>query len=197
MPSDKNITNKDILFYGFVAGLFLLLKLFYVFASSSDVLFLLAPTNLLVEWFTGSQSFFTKDFGYFFHDLQIYLDKSCAGFHFWLLCSFLLLFLTKKHAPNNKQKLLFFFTSFALAYGVTLFVNSFRIVASLVLQNQALLVLKGFTKTNSLNQKFFQAMHHEAIGIVVSITFLTLVYLIGEKLFTLQKGMDHARHNKP
>lgn len=171
-------TNKNIPYYLTAVGLFILLKFGFTLADNNDLTFLLIPTDKLVGLLTGSHSVYLSDSGYFHEHLNIIIDKSCSGFNFWILSFLLFTFLTLKHFGRTLNKILIIPTALIVAYLLTIFVNTSRIFASIVLQTQ----VKNF---------FMHQQHivHEAIGIVTNLTFLILAYILIEKL------LIHKRYN--
>jgi exosortase K len=159
-------------------GLFVLLKFGFPLADNNDLTFLLKPTDKLFGLFTGSHSIYLSESGYFYEDLNIIIDKSCSGFNFWVLCFLLFTYLTVKHFDKTLSKILTIPTALIGAYLLTIFVNTSRIFASIVVQSQ--------TKGIFLNR---QHIIHEAIGIITNLTFLILAYVLIEKL------LIHKRNN--
>ena len=164
-------TNKNILYYLTAVGLFILLKFGYTLADNSDLTFLIKPTDKLVGLLTGSHSIYLSESGYYNEHLNIIIDKSCSGFNFWILCFLLFTYLTVKYSDKTLNKILTIPTALIGAYLLTIFVNTSRIFASIVLQTQ--------TKNIILNH---QHILHEAIGIITNLTFLILAYVLIEKL---------------
>ncbi|MFY7672063.1 exosortase K [Tenacibaculum sp. MEBiC06402] len=171
-------TNKNIPYYLTAVGLFILLKFGFTLADNNDLTFLLKPTDKLVGLLTGSHSIYLSDSGYFHEHLNIVIDKSCSGFNFWILCFLLFTYLTVKHFDKTLSKTLTIPTTLIGAYLLTIFVNTSRVFASIVVETQ--------TKRILLNQ---QHIIHEAIGIITNLTFLILAYVLIEKLLT------HKRYN--
>ena len=171
-------TNKNILYYLTVIGLFILLKFGYTLADNDDLTFLLKPTDKLVGLLTGSQSVYISHSGYFHEHLNIIIDKSCSGFNFWILGFLLFAYLTVKHNISPIQKSLSLPTSLFVAFVLTILVNTSRIFVSIVVQSQ--------TKRVFLSH---QHIIHEAIGITTNLTFLILAYVLIEKFLT------HKRNN--
>ncbi|MEM9337316.1 MAG: exosortase K [Bacteroidota bacterium] len=168
--------NKNIPYYLIVVTIFILLKFGFTFANTNDLAFLLKPTNQLVELLTGSHSIYLSGNGYFYEQLNILIDKSCSGFNFWVLCFLLFSYLTVNHFDRSIHKLLTIPAVLTGAYMLTLFVNASRIFASIVVQRQ--------TKNIFHDQQHFI---HETIGIMTSLTFLILAYILIEKLLTRQR----------
>lgn len=166
--------NKNIPFYFTAAGLFILLKFGFKLAENNDLSFLLKPTDKLVGFMTGSQSVYISDSGYFHEHLNIIIDKSCSGFNFWILCFLLFTYLTVRHFEKPIHKLFAIPTAFAIAYILTIFVNTFRIFASIVAQVQA----------DKFLSKTLHLLLHEIVGVITNLTFLILAYVFIEKLLT-------------
>ena len=165
------INKNNIPYYFIATGLFILLKFWYRNADLESLIFLLKPTDTLISIITGSTSVYQPETGYYHGNLNILIDKSCAGFNFWLLCSFILIFLSLKYFNRNGYKLLMLTVSFVIAFILTIFVNSSRIFASVVIQN-------------SLTQGLpdLQNIVHQSIGIITNLSFLILLYYLSEKL---------------
>lgn len=164
-------TNKNIPYYLTAAGLFILLKFGFTLADNNDLTILLKPTDKLVGLLTGSHSVYLSDSGYFHEHLNIIIDKSCAGFNFWILCFLLFTYLTIRHLDKSIHKFLTIPTALIGAYLLTIFVNTSRIFASIVVQTQ--------TKNIFINE---QHIIHEAIGITTNLTFLILAYILIDKI---------------
>jgi exosortase K len=171
-------TNRNIPYYVIAVGLFILLKFGYTLADNNDLNFLIKPTDKLVGFLTGSHSVYLSESGYYHEHLNIIIDKSCSGFNFWMLCFLLFTYLALKHFDKTLSKSLTIPTAFVGAYLLTIFVNTSRIFASIVVQSQ--------TKNILLSH---QHILHEGIGIITNLTFLILAYILIEKL------LIHKRHN--
>ena len=167
------ISNKNIPYYIASFILFIVFKFGYTFADTEDLVFLLKPTNKIVEFLTGIQSSFSQDAGYYYEQLNIIIDKSCSGFNFWLVCFLMLTFLFLKYTNTHRQKISVLCVSIIGAYIVTIGVNSARIFTSIILQNQDI-------STLYIEQKVL----HQTIGIVTNVSFLVLIYILTERLLT-------------
>ena len=181
MPHIQKTTvqiNKNIPYYLTAVGFFILLKFGFTLADNNDLTFLLKPTDKLVGLLTGSHSIYLSDSGYFHEHLNIIIDKSCSGFNFWILSFLLFTYLSIKHFDKTLSKILIIPTALFGAFPLTIFVNTSRIFASIVVQKQ--------TKSILLNQ---QHIVHEAIGIITNLTFLILAYVLIDKL------LIHKLHN--
>ncbi|MBN1181867.1 MAG: exosortase K [Bacteroidales bacterium] len=163
-------TNKNIPYYVTAAGLFILLKFSFTLADNNDLTFLIKPTDKLVGLLTGSHSVYLTDRGYYHENLNIIIDKSCSGFNFLILCFLLFTYMTVKHFDKTLSKIMTIPTALIGAYLLTIFVNTSRIFASIV--------VLAHTKNIFPNQ---QHIIHEAIGIITNLTFLILAYILIEK----------------
>ena len=171
-------TNRNILYYFTAIGIFILLKLGYIFADNNSLGFLLKPTDKLVGLLTNSQSVYLGSNGYYHDKLNILIDKSCSGFNFWILCFLVFTFLTIKYLRKPLHKLLSIPVALFGAWLLTIFVNTSRIYASIIIQNHSKNILA--------NQ---QHVVHEAIGIITNLSFLILAFYLVEKL------LIHKMHN--
>lgn len=161
--------SSNLFYYLSAAALFIVLKFAFTIASVDDLLFLLKPTNSFVALLADSPSVYLDNRGYFHQSLNIVIDKSCAGFNFWLLSFLVFVYLFLNHISRAWHKFFVLPTALFLGYLLTIFVNSSRIYASIIIQNQ--------TKFIQINQDYL----HEAIGIITNLSFLILAYYLTEK----------------
>jgi len=164
--------NKNIPYYLVAVGLFILLKFGYRVADNNDLAFLLKPTDKLVGLLTGSQSVYLADNGYYHSQINILIEKSCSGFNFWVLCFLLFTYLLLKYFDKPLHKIITIPTALLIAYLLTIFSNTSRIFASIIVQNQ----------TKNFIMQSRQHYVHEAVGIVTNLSFLVLAYYLMEKL---------------
>ena len=161
-------------------GLFVILKFCYTHADNGNLLFLLKPTNTIVCFLTGSQSVYSTDNGYYYEALNILIDRSCSGFNFWILSFLLYTFLFLKYINKTALKTLVIPISFICAYILTIFTNSSRIFASIIVQNHS----ENFSPDT-------QHLIHEAVGIITNLTFLVLAYYLTEKKLRAKSNYIH------
>ena len=173
-------SNRNAAYYIITIGIFLLLKYWFALTNVSGLTFLLKPMNLLLELITGQQSVYMPNDGYHYPTLNIVIDKSCSGFNFWLLCFLMLAFLIIKNLNHHFSKIVAIPIVLILSYLITIFTNTSRIFASIIIQQQA-------------NQIFIGGQHliHESIGIITNLTFLILTYFLTENF--LFKKLQHAK----
>ena len=149
--------------YGLAVILFGALKMSYTHATTSDLLWLLKPTNALVSAALGSVSELRVGEGFVHDELNIAIDKSCSGFNFWLLCSTMLLVAGMQAGGQNGRR--WWLLSLPLvAYGLTVLVNASRIITAVSL-HRAL---------PELGQRY--TWLHQAEGALMYLFFLVLIY---------------------
>ncbi|WP_299679207.1 exosortase K [uncultured Dokdonia sp.] len=171
------ISNKNIPYYIIAFILFIVLKVGYRYATVEDLDFLLNPTHKIISLVTGLQSTYAHDSGYYYEQLNIVIDKSCAGYNFWLLSFLMFIFLLLKHTTTNFQKINVLWISIIGAYLLTIGVNSARIFTSISIQRQDISILQ-----------IDPSITHQAIGISTNLTFLVLTYLLIERVLTHKKS---------
>lgn len=154
-------------------GIFVLLKFWYVGADNDALAFLLRPTDTLVGLATSSSSLYSPDEGYFHSELNILIDKSCAGFNFWILCFLMLSFLAFRYLHKQSHLALTLPAASLCAYVLTIFANTSRISIAIFLQNR----MGAFFPENP-------GWLHEAQGVFVYLSCLIISYLIAEFLLT-------------
>lgn len=164
-------TDRNLPYYFAAGGVFVLLKFAFRYADTADLVFLLKPVDSLVGLLAGSYSIPHAEGGYFHESLNIIIDKSCSGFNFWVLSFLLFTYLALKYFDRTLSKILTIPASLAVAYLLTVFVNTSRIFASIVVQRQTQSLLASH-----------QRLIHEAIGIITYLSFLVLAYILIEKL---------------
>lgn len=142
-----------------------LFKLYYIDATEADLFFLLKPVDIFVSLTTGCESIFLKDTGYWYESLNIIINKSCSGGNFLIMVYVMLFFLFIQH---KKIRLRLIPWLLLLAWILTLFVNSSRIITSLFI--------------NSSLPLFFR--NHLAEGIFIYFLYLTGIYIITDKILT-------------
>ncbi|MPR35618.1 exosortase K [Salmonirosea aquatica] len=155
-------------------AIFVLLKLAYTQADTSDLAFLLGPTDTLVGLAANSPSVYDSASGYLHPDLNITIDKSCSGFNFWMLSFLMLSFLSLRYLSQSSHKLAALPLALLCAYGLTIFANTSRITIAVLLQNQFPHVPPPY-----------QAWFHQAQGTFVYLScliglYLTLDYLLSQ-----------------
>lgn len=92
----------------------------------------------------------------------------------------MLTYLFLKYSDKNMRKFWAIPIALIFSYLLTLFVNTSRIFASIIIQNQTKCI-----------QEYWQHIIHEAIGVITNLTFLILTYYITEKY--IKHRQQHAK----
>ena len=167
-------TTKNIPYYFATIGLFILLKLAYSHADNNDLIFLLKPTDKIVQILTGTHAIYIPDKGYYHNSLQIFIDKSCSGFNLMVICFCMLTFLFLKYPEKTIFKILTIPTAFLLSYLFTIFINASRIFVSIITTQQANYFLNNGP----------HLILHEIVGVITNLIFLIIIYITFDKWLT-------------
>lgn len=173
------IKKFNLLFYLIMILLFVFLKFAYTLSETNHLIFLLSPTNKIIEFISGYHSVYFDNEGYHFQQLNIIIDKSCSGFNFLIIIFFMLIFLSVNYFKKGYKKIAVVFITFLIAYLATIIVNGFRINSIIIFEEKI---------SSFLN--FEKDYIHQAIGILINLTFLILIYLIVKRI------LNHKRTNE-
>jgi len=163
--------QKNIIYYLLAVIVFVILKMAFTWADNNDLAFLLGPTDNLVGLVTNSASHIIDDGSYYHKELNILIDKSCSGFSFLLMCFLMLSFMSIKAASERHYKILIIPFVLVLSYVIAIFVNSSRILFSVLINESSFPVVSG-------NYSWL----HQAEGAFVYLFFLIVIYMSYEKL---------------
>jgi exosortase K len=155
-----------------------LLKAFYSAASVDDLRWILAPTTLLVELFSGTVFRFEHYAGYINDDRTFIIAAACAGVNF-LVTAFLMLALAKLWARETRVSWSFLPAAALFAYLATIIANAVRIAVALQLR-----LLAPQPRWLSADQI------HRIEGILVYFGFLMLVFVVAEGI----NGVSASQH---
>ncbi len=169
--NEQKSEDNNILFYIMVFALFILFKLAYVYANNSDLRFILAPTNALVSLMIGSNSVFFAESGYFYPELNIAINKDCSGVNFLLISFMAFAYLFLQHYKTALKKISAILLSLPAVYCFTILVNTSRIFVAIILQHGKLKLFPNH-----------EGLVHEAIGIIINLSFLILAYILLERI---------------
>ncbi len=131
-----------------------------------DIRFLIAPTDAILEVFTGAKSIYKSNIGYYFSQLNIVIDKSCSGFNFLLICFLMVSFVLLK--SGIVRNWLVIPLSVLIAYATTIIANVSRIVGYLTIMDNNINI--------AIDPK--DEWLHQAEGIFVYLFFLILLYFM-------------------
>ena len=174
--------NKNIPYYLASVGLFVILKVGFTFADNNDLIFWLKPTDKLVGMLIGSQSVYTEEYGFFHEKMNIVIGKSCLGFNFWILSFLVFAYLGFKYFDKHLHKILTIPTALFGAYLLTIFANTSRIFAAIIVRNQTVGIFPDQ-----------QPLIHEAVGIITKFSFLILAYYLIEKFLKHKIKHNYAK----
>ncbi|MFO8054820.1 MAG: exosortase K [Bacteroidales bacterium] len=163
--------TKNLPFYFLAFGLLISLKFWFAWADNQVLFVLLKPTNAIFSIMTASESAYSPDTGFYHEKFNILIDKSCAGYNFMLINFLMVYVLVLKYVKKPHFKWLLLPLTLAFSLVITVFVNSFRIIASANFQH---------TIHKMLNVK--QEIVHQTIGVITYLSFLIIIYLITEKI---------------
>jgi exosortase K len=156
----------NVLFIACVLTLGIILKLLFSASATEDLLFVLSPVNSLVEVFTSSNATYVDGKGFWYADMNVVIDKSCAGINFLILCFCITACSTAQYYKSFVKWTLIPFC-LVLAYVLTVGVNSCRIISAITLLNAQ----ANFAWIKS-------SWFHEALGSVFYLTFLIATFLL-------------------
>jgi exosortase K len=168
---------KNITYYIIAFALFITLKFVYSQASNDMVLFMLKPISELLSIITTNDAVYTTSSGFFFQELNITIDKSCSGINFWLMSFMVCIVSIIPKKRTLLEKTIAFPIAFILAYVLTLFANTSRILISIFIEK---------------NTNFNYSWLHQAQGVFIYLTFLILFYLLINHLLSKTK-LRHAK----
>lgn len=169
--------GKNTLFYFIALSIFFALKHVAVKADISFFYFLLKPVTGMIEVFSGCQSKPTLEGAFLFSEFNILIDISCSGFNFFLLCFGMFVVMLIRHFNSSIRKLLAFPISLAIAYLLTIFVNTSRILVAILIQHTL---------------AFDHPAIHLAIGVFIYLSSLIISYH-ALHLFLNPKNLYHAK----
>ena len=162
-------------------GLTLGLKHFYSLAGAEELTWILAPVAALVEVLTGTGFYFETHTGYVSHDLHIIIAPACAGVNF-LIAMFCVAYFSSIFKFSGWQRQLSWYLGCAAgSYLITLFVNTLRILVSILLI------------TNSIHAGWLTPGRvHRVAGILIYFFFLIFFYHIIQKI--LSRTTEEKKH---
>ncbi|MGC4128835.1 MAG: exosortase K [Bergeyella sp.] len=172
-------SKNNIYFFGFAFALFLGLKLWLRNFDTQQLYFLLMPTSKIVEMFTGSQSVFIENEGFYFSSLNTLIEKGCSGYNLWLLSFLVFSFLLIRFFRSDLMKLFSVPLALLGALFFTFFANASRIYVSVFIQSQYI-----------FSDLISESLVHAIIGSFMNLFFLVAVYWSLEKLLTKFFGYE-------
>jgi len=159
-----NSTIKNALILGSMGLVALGLKKFYQTAEVPDLQWVLGPTKMLVQAFSGLSFTYDATNGYVNIPHQFAIAKSCAGVNFLIIVFCTSVFGFTLKMQNLARQWLSVPAFLGIAYALTVVVNAFRIISALTL---------GPTQWMGIDANGL----HEMEGVVVYLSFLLIYYL--------------------
>ncbi|WP_178989281.1 exosortase K [Winogradskyella schleiferi] len=168
------MNSKNTFFFSILFSIVIVAKTAYTFATNDALIFILKPISKAVSLVSNVNFQYANEFGFYFEELNITIDKSCSGINFWLISFVVFATLLVKICNSNFQKIIVIPLSLLATYILTLFANTSRILTSIFIEKQ----------TN-----FNYSWLHQAEGVFIYLSFLILVYMILN--YTLTKYYSH------
>jgi exosortase K len=168
---------QSFILYGLTLLIALGLKYHYSRSGSDDLLWILSPTAGLVEYFSGTPFQNEINTGYVNHERRIIIAPSCAGINFMIIVFCMTAFSGLNSLAGVRIRSLWLIFSLMIAYGLTLGVNTLRIITSIVVYETHF-----FLGSISMDQI------HRIQGILIYFISLYLFY------FILQKVLDMIQY---
>ena len=161
------LVKINIKFFMLLAIFFVGMKYINTQLTINELKFLISPVQFIISLFTKTKSSFIDNQGYYFNELNIVIDRSCAGFNLWIISYLCLGLLSIKHGKSTKKKVIGLGIALVSSYVFTILANSSRILL--------LIVLQDFAKIDWL---------HEGVGVITNLTFLMITYILTDLLLT-------------
>ena len=162
---------KYLLFYSPILVAAFLLKLFYHYSETSDLLWLLAPTTALLELYSG-KNFVLEPEGYYLASKSILISKACSGLNFLIISLGVSALIFGPQVRSYLKALSYLALSFILCFLLSVFTNAARI--------------QSLISCSQIYDSFFQgdlpSFFHQAIGVSVFLSSLIIYSLILSKL---------------
>jgi exosortase K len=165
---------QSLILYGLTLLIALGLKYHYSRSGSEDLLWILAPTAGLVEFISGTPFVNEVNTGYVNHERRVIIAPSCAGINFMIIAFCMTAFSGLNTLTGIKKRPLWPMISLITAYGLTLGVNTFRIITSMVVYEWEF--LRGWTSMDQI---------HRIQGILIYFISLYIFYLILQKFLVM------------
>jgi exosortase K len=157
----------DALYIGVTLVVAYSLKQHYSVATADQLGWILAPTARVVEGVLGTPFVEEAHAGFISRELEFVIAPSCAGVNFLIIAFTMLVFAFLRTRRSASDKCLLVVGSAVVAYGVTLFVNSARIVFAIWLRERD--VTFGILNDEAV---------HRVEGVVVYFVSLCVLFVV-------------------
>jgi exosortase K len=162
---------KNSILYIIVLLMAVGLKYHYSHARSGDLGWILAPTAGMVEYLSGMAFEKEDGAGFVNRENRIIIAPSCAGVNFLIIAFCMAAFSGLCHLNSSGSKICWVGSSAAWAYGLTIAVNTLRIIGSIYLYNTDI-SCHGLTPERL----------HRIEGVFIYLFFLCLFYMALNKI---------------
>lgn len=140
------------------------IQLYYRNADNEQLKFILTPVSSIVYGFFNIQFAYDTYLGYVNEAVGIAINRSCAGLNYSIIMYSMLIILHTSSFETHHGKVIYFLVMMPTVYVLSLFINSFRIVTSIMLMG-----------VDSLNSVFSSVTLHYITGLMVYLVFLIVV----------------------
>lgn len=165
--SPRRNTRESFLTWALLLLLAFGLKLHYRLSDNDSVRWILLPTAVVVELYSGSSLHYVPGEGYFNQEHRYVINKSCAGINFLVTCLLMSGFCLFTTIHQTKYRLSGLLVCLLGAFVLTVFVNSFRIWNVILFQDW-FQGLSGFSPDTL----------HLWLGMLIYCSFLLLYYIL-------------------
>lgn len=169
----KYFSRGVFVYYAAVALIVVLIKLFYHYCTTGDVLFMLKPVVFLVQSFNGLGFHYSDVTGFVSAQGNIIIDKSCSGINLGVILYAMLSVSFISRFQKTKSRVGMIFVFLAAAYVMTIAANAFRIIISIFLLgfDLSFIPLEGREL-------------HKYVGMVFNFCFLIVFYIMTDKFIS-------------
>ncbi len=130
----KTLLKKKIIHYTpylITIIIAILLKQHYSLANCSELRWIMLPTTILVESVSGLDFIYNESLGFINELNRVIIAKSCAGVNYLIILFCVFSFSVLPKIKKFKNRILCIIISLTIAYCLTLFVNTSRILISI------------------------------------------------------------------
>jgi len=179
---NKTINKTAFWFVVTVATAFCL-KYLHALSETHDLLIILSPANTLLEWMLGTSSQL-KDFGFYFPEYNLVLNKAFSAGNFLVLSFCIFSFTTPYHLLKPGQASIAFTGIIVFSYVITVLVTTIR-TASIVM----------LIKVDSWLPVLTASWFLESMKVVIYFGVLYIMYRILKSTFAMHfKRFTYSDH---
>ena len=162
------------------------LKRHYSAATSDDLWWILAPTAQIVEWALATPFIEETHAGFMSRELEFIIAPSCAGVNFLIIAFSMLVFAFVRTRRTARGKFWLWAGAACVAYGVTLLVNSLRILLAVWLRDRD--VAFGMLDAEAV---------HRVEGVAVYFVSLCVLFVAARAVLRRSSGTQMRAQENP